>query len=52
VARAGKSPFDGVWDARLLIREVEESLNAQVTDIPFIKGSNNYVSVSLQSPIR
>ncbi|KAK4103338.1 hypothetical protein N658DRAFT_565712 [Parathielavia hyrcaniae] len=43
LARAGKSPFDGVWDVRLLVREIEEKLNTRVTDIPFIdKGSNNY----------
>jgi len=42
----GKSPFGGVWDIRPLIREVEESLNIRVTNIPLIeKGSNNCVSI-------
>jgi hypothetical protein len=45
--RAGKSPFQGVWDVQLLIREIEENLNTQVVDIPFTdKGSNNYVNMS------
>jgi hypothetical protein len=53
LTRAGNSPFDGVWDVRLLISEIEEKLNAKVTDIPSInKGSNNYVSVSTQNPIQ
>ena len=48
--RSGNSPFYGVWDVNLLIREVEENLGAQVIDIPIIyKGSNNYVSSYLQS---
>jgi hypothetical protein len=48
--RSGNSPFHGVWDVNLLIREVEENLGAQVIDIPVInKGSNNYVSCFLQS---
>ncbi|KAF3310519.1 hypothetical protein TWF173_009406 [Orbilia oligospora] len=39
----GKSPFQGVWDVKLLIQEAEENLNAQVIDIPEVyKGSNNY----------
>ncbi len=51
LARAGKSPFEGVWDVQLLVQEIEENLNTQVTSIPFIdKGSNNYVSVPRQSP--
>lgn len=41
----GKSPFDRVWDVRLLIQEIEEHLYMKVTDIHFVdKGSNNYVS--------
>ncbi|KAL8392575.1 hypothetical protein RB595_002677 [Gaeumannomyces hyphopodioides] len=41
--RGGKSPFDGAWDVNLLIREIEESLGAEMTDIPFVyNGSNNY----------
>ncbi|KND92187.1 hypothetical protein TOPH_03052 [Tolypocladium ophioglossoides CBS 100239] len=41
--RNGKSPFDGAWDVNLLIREIEENLGAEVTDIPFVyNGSNNY----------
>lgn len=44
------SPFR-TWDVRLLIREIEEKLDSQVTDIPAVyKGSNNYVSSSLHSP--
>ncbi|KAF5228165.1 hypothetical protein FAUST_11284 [Fusarium austroamericanum] len=43
LVRSGKSPFDGVWDVNLLIREVEENLATKVTDIPIMtKGSNNY----------
>lgn len=39
----GNSPFQGVWDVNLLIREVEENLGAKVVDIPDVfKGSNNY----------
>ena len=45
LVRSGKSPFHGVWDVNLLIREVEENLGAQVVDIPDVsRGSNNYVS--------
>lgn len=41
----GKSPFAEVWDVNLLIQEIEEKLNTQVIDIPFVcDGSNNYVS--------
>lgn len=40
-----KNPFHGVWDVKLLIQEIEEKLDTQVTDIPVIdKGSNNYVN--------
>ncbi len=50
LVRNGKSPFDEAWDVNLLIREIEENLGAEVTDIPFVyNGSNNYVS-GLQSP--
>ncbi|KLU91849.1 hypothetical protein MAPG_10798 [Magnaporthiopsis poae ATCC 64411] len=43
LVRSGKSPFDGAWDVNLLIREIEERLDAEVTDIPFVScGSNNY----------
>lgn len=46
LVRSGHSPFHGVWDVNLLIREVEENLDAEVIDIPAIsKGSNNYVSL-------
>ena len=42
---SGSSPFQGIWDVNLLIREVEDNLGAQVIDIPFVSsGSNNYVS--------
>jgi len=50
LARSGNSPFHGVWDINLLIREVEENLGAEVIDIPDIfMGSNNYVSSYFQS---
>jgi len=50
LVRSGNSPFHGVWDINLLIREIEENLGAEVIDIPFVfKGSNNYVSSYLQS---
>ncbi|CAD6447780.1 9dad758c-46d2-4744-a013-f5a868cf44a7 [Sclerotinia trifoliorum] len=43
LVRNNKSPFHEVWDVKLLIREIEENLNTQVTDIPIVdKGSNNY----------
>ncbi|KAI0103754.1 3-hydroxybutyryl-CoA dehydratase [Nemania sp. FL0031] len=43
LVRSGNSPFHGVWDVNLLIREIEENLGAQVIDIPVVyKGSNNY----------
>jgi len=39
----GKSPFP--WNVNLLIQEIEENLNTQVVDIPYVnQGSNNYVS--------
>jgi hypothetical protein len=42
--RDGKSPFHGVWDVKLLIKEIEENLDTKVVDIPYVgKGSNNYV---------
>ena len=44
---SGNSPFHGVWDVNLPIREVEENLCTEVIDIPVVyKGSNNYVSLS------
>jgi hypothetical protein len=50
LVHSGSRPFHGVWDVCLLIREIEENLSAQVIDIPAVsKGSNNYVSFSLQS---
>ncbi len=46
LVRNGQSPFDGVWDLKLLIREIEENLHTEATDIPTVdKGSNNYVSI-------
>jgi hypothetical protein len=48
LVRSGNSPFHGVWDVNLLIREIEENLRAKVIDIPAIfKGSNNYVSLAI-----
>lgn len=45
LTRAGESPFQGSWDVELLIREIEETLGTEVTDIVAVdKGSNNYVS--------
>lgn len=50
LVRNGNSPFLGVWDVNLLIREIEENVGAQVIDIPVVqKGSNNYVSSCLRS---
>lgn len=49
--RTGRSPFHGVWDVNLLIREIEENLDTQVIDIPFFyNGSNNYVFCSFHFP--
>ncbi|KAK4225993.1 hypothetical protein QBC38DRAFT_481553 [Podospora fimiseda] len=43
LVRSGKSLFDGVWDVKLLIQEIEEKLKTQITGIPAVhKGSNNY----------
>ena len=40
----GRSPFADRWDVKLLIREVEHRLSAEVVDIPAISnGSNKYV---------
>jgi hypothetical protein len=50
LVRAGNSPFKHVWDANLLIQEVEKIMGTQVFDIPFVsKGSNNYVSVCIKT---
>jgi hypothetical protein len=50
LVRSGNSPFHGVWDVNLLIREIEENLCTEVIDIPVVnKGSNNYASISFQS---
>ena len=50
LVRSGNSPFHGVWDVNLLIREIEENLVTQVVDIPIIyKGANNYVRFCMQS---
>jgi hypothetical protein len=41
--RDNDSLFDGVWDVKLLLQEIEEILNTRVTDIPIVdNGSNNY----------
>jgi hypothetical protein len=49
-AHPGNSPFHGLWDVNLLIREIEENLDTHVIDIPVIsKGFNNYVSSFLKS---
>ncbi|XWW98375.1 hypothetical protein V2A60_006375 [Cordyceps javanica] len=43
LVRSGESPFEGALDVNLLIQELEENLDATVTDIPFVyTGSNNY----------
>ncbi|KAK5996713.1 hypothetical protein PT974_02053 [Cladobotryum mycophilum] len=43
LVRSGKSPFAGAWDVDLLIRGVEQRLNASVIDIPDVTcGRNNY----------
>lgn len=42
--QSGENPFSAVWDVNLLIREVQETLGAQVVDIPCVShGSNSYV---------
>ena len=44
LVRSGNSPFHVVWDVKLLIREIEENIGAQVIDIPIVyMGANNYV---------
>ncbi|KAK0614924.1 3-hydroxybutyryl-CoA dehydratase [Bombardia bombarda] len=43
LVHSGRSPFDGTWDVRLLIGEIEEKLKVQILDIPAVDhGSNNY----------
>ncbi|KAF2496828.1 3-hydroxybutyryl-CoA dehydratase [Lophium mytilinum] len=43
LVNGGKSPFDGVWDVKLLLREIEKNLDVKVIDIPFVfNGANNY----------
>ncbi|KAI4922783.1 hypothetical protein J4E90_001217 [Alternaria incomplexa] len=43
LVRDNASPFRDVWNVQLLIDEIEEKLQVEVTDIPTIdKGSNNY----------
>lgn len=47
LVRSGNSPFHGVWDVNLLIKEIEKNLDTKVVDIPELyngSGSNNYVS--------
>ncbi|KAK0723087.1 hypothetical protein B0T26DRAFT_740131 [Lasiosphaeria miniovina] len=49
--RSGNSPFDGLWDANVLIRVVEENLGAKVIDIPVVyKGSHNYGFLTCNLP--
>jgi hypothetical protein len=36
LVRQGQSPFEGLWDVSLLIREIEENLPAKVVDIPLM----------------
>lgn len=51
MALAGASPFGRVWDVKLLIREVEKNVGAQVIDVPFVyNGANNYVNSFLGVP--
>ena len=50
LVRSGNSPFKGLWNVNLLIREIEENLNTQVIEMPVISmGSNNHVSSYLKS---
>lgn len=43
--RDGASPFRKIWDAKLLLREVEKITETQVVDVPEVfTGTNNYVS--------
>jgi hypothetical protein len=45
LVRSGNSPFDGVLEVNLLIREIEENLSTRVIDILTVcSGSNNYAS--------
>lgn len=47
LVREGKSPFQGAWDVNLLIREIEEKLDAKIVDIPMLyNGANYYVGLS------
>ena len=40
----GHNPFQGQWDPRQLIQEVETQLHVVVQDIPTVEeGSNNFV---------
>ena len=46
-----KSPFDGLWDVRQLLAEIERNLRARIVDIPLVVGGSChavcYVSFSL-----
>ncbi|TQS33396.1 hypothetical protein Golomagni_06261, partial [Golovinomyces magnicellulatus] len=43
LALKGESPFGKEWDVVLLVKEIEQNLQAKVIDIPLVyHGSNNY----------
>lgn len=51
LVRNGHSPFHERWDVNLFLQKIEESLCAQVIDIPRVSnGSNNYVSYARRAP--
>lgn len=47
--RCGTSPYDGTWDAHLLLRDIEENLGTEVVNIPCVyTGRKNYVGSSVR----
>ncbi|KAG6826446.1 hypothetical protein H0H93_016496 [Arthromyces matolae] len=48
LVRSGKSPFDGAWDANLLIQEIEQNLHARVVDILTINTGANFYGFHLK----
>ncbi|KXS97702.1 hypothetical protein AC579_4480 [Pseudocercospora musae] len=49
LVRAGESPFSSVWDVNLLIREIEDNVDAEIVDMPLVNGdSNNYQVADLK----
>lgn len=45
LVRDGQNPFGDALDVRALVREIESSINIEITDIPIVSyGANHFVS--------